>query len=80
VLVNRAAAVARAHGPAAGLDALDGLTPGTGDHRMLVLRAELHHELGQTGEARELMRAAVVATRNDVERRHLQARVDAWSA
>jgi RNA polymerase sigma-70 factor (ECF subfamily) len=80
VLVNRAAAVARAHGPAAGLAALDGLTPGTGDHRMLVLRAELHHELGQTGEARELMRAAVVATRNDVERRHLQARVDAWSA
>jgi predicted RNA polymerase sigma factor len=79
VLVNRAAAIARAQGPAAGLAALDTITTAPGDHRASVLRAELHAELGQFAEARHQMTLAVAATRNDVERRHLRARLDGWS-
>lgn len=76
VLVNRAAAVALAYGPAAGLAALDGLQAAPGDHRLLVLSAELHAELGDLEQARTLMARAVAAARNDVERRHLQGRLD----
>lgn len=87
VLINRAAAVARAHGPRAGLDALDDLVevddpdrpivPGGGS-RLLVLRAELTHEYGLREEARRLMELAVLASRNLVEREHLQRRLAGW--
>ncbi|WP_433784383.1 RNA polymerase sigma factor [Actinomycetospora sp. CA-101289] len=80
VLVNRAAAVAVARGPAAGLEALDAATTAPEDHRALVLRAELHWQLGRVEEARALMRRAVDATRNDVERRHLDGRLATWTA
>ncbi|MFI6324041.1 RNA polymerase sigma factor [Nonomuraea sp. NPDC050556] len=77
VLVNRAAAVALAYGPAAGLAALDGVVAAPGDHRALVLGAELNVELGRLDRARTLMREAVAASRNDVERRHLSGRLAA---
>jgi len=78
VLTNRAAAIALANGPAAGLAALDGIPSAPGDHRGPALRAELHARLGQTDQARTLMRQAVHAARNRVERRHLQQRLDTW--
>jgi RNA polymerase sigma-70 factor (ECF subfamily) len=76
--VNRAAALAAARGPTAGLAALDAVTPAPGDHRALVLRAELHHQLGQVDLARARLAEAVALARNDVERRHLQRRLDSW--
>ena len=79
VLVNRAAAVAVARGPAAGLEALDGVVTAPDDHRALVLRAELHWQLGQAEDARAVMSEAVDATRNDVERRHLTRRLASWA-
>lgn len=78
VLANRAAAIALAHGPAAGLAAIN-IEAAPGDHRLLVLRAELTAELGQLDEARRLMHHALQATRNQVERRHLQRRLDTWT-
>ncbi|MER8236610.1 DUF6596 domain-containing protein [Streptomyces sp. NPDC094049] len=79
VLANRAAAIALARGPAAGLAALDGVPAAPGYHRLLVLRAELTAELGRRTEARQLMHDAIRAARNDVERRHLQRRLDTWT-
>jgi len=79
VLVNRAAAAARAHGPAAGLSALDDLEPAPGDHRHLVLRAELHAELGDLEQARASMTRAVDIAANPVERRHLRRRLADWT-
>lgn len=77
VLVNRAAAVSLASGPAAGLAALEDVVTAPGDHRALVLGAELNAELGRMERARALMAAAVAAARNDVERRHLNRRLAA---
>ncbi|MFD8938938.1 RNA polymerase sigma factor [Streptomyces sp. NPDC059578] len=79
VLANRAAAIALARGPVAGIAALDGVQAAPGDHRLAALRAELTAELGRYPEARELMHHAVRATRNDVERRHLLRRLDTWA-
>ncbi|MFI6528725.1 RNA polymerase sigma factor [Streptomyces uncialis] len=79
VLANRAAAIALAHGPAAGVAALDGVRAAPGDHRLFALRAELTGELGRYSEARQLMHHAIRAARNDVERRHLQRRLDVWA-
>ncbi|MFJ4772348.1 RNA polymerase sigma factor [Streptomyces uncialis] len=79
VLANRAAAIALAHGPAAGLAALNGIQAAPGDHRLPALRAELTAGLGRYPEARQLMRHAIRAARNDVERRHLQRRLNTWS-
>jgi RNA polymerase sigma-70 factor (ECF subfamily) len=79
VQVNRAAAVALARGPRAGLAAADAVVAAPGDHRLLVLRAELHAQLGEPGAARRLMAAALGLAGNDVERRHLQGRLDHWS-
>jgi predicted RNA polymerase sigma factor len=80
VLVNRAAAVALASGAAAGLAATDRVQPAPGDHRLLVLRAELQFQLGREADAAATMRAALAAAGNDVERRHLQDRLDSWTA
>ena len=75
----RAAAVAHAHGPAAGLTALDEVRPAPGEHRHLVLRAELHARLGHLDLARGAMTEAVRAAGNPVERRHLQRRLTDWA-
>lgn len=79
VLVNRAAALAQAHGPAAGLTALDNLQPAPGDHRHLVLRAELHAQLGHLDQATAAMTDAIRAAGNPIERRHLQQRLTHWT-
>lgn len=79
VLANRAAAVALARGPAAGLVAAVGVQAAPGDHRLLVLRAELTAEMGELEAARTLMRQAIEACRNDVERRHLRRRLAEWN-
>lgn len=50
-----------------------------GDHRLLVLRAELNAELGRVDLAIPLLREAIDAARNEVERRHLQRRLDCHS-
>lgn len=71
VLANRAAAVALAAGPAAGLAALGDLDEG---HLVHALRAELLAELGQREAAAAAFRTARDAARNDVERRHLTER------
>ncbi|MFI5619755.1 RNA polymerase sigma factor [Streptomyces sp. NPDC051567] len=79
VLANRAAAIALARGPAAGLAALDGVQAAPGDHRLLALRAELTAGLGRHPEAQQLMHHAIRAARNDIERRHLQRQLNAWT-
>lgn len=76
MLVNRAAAVTLARGPEAGLAAAVDAAPG--DHRLL-LRAELHGRLGRPELAAELLRQALPATRNEVERRHLRRRLASWT-
>jgi predicted RNA polymerase sigma factor len=77
VELNRAVAVAMAHGPAAGLaiaDALLGEPLLEGYHLLPAVRADLLAKLGRTGEARaELLRAAGLA-RNERERRILEER------
>ncbi|MEO6714714.1 MAG: DUF6596 domain-containing protein [Mycobacteriales bacterium] len=78
-LVNRAAAVAKARGAQAGLLALDEIRPAPGDHRAALLRAELHHQLGEYDVARSHLTSAIDAAQNDVERRHLEARLTDWS-
>ena len=78
VAVNRAAAVAAARGPRAGLDALAGVRAAPADHRALVLEADLHHRLGDGATAVACLERAVTVTRNDVERRHLVRRLETW--
>jgi RNA polymerase sigma factor (sigma-70 family) len=69
VRLNRAVAVAEASGPAAGLDALAGLTlPG---HRLPATRAELLARLGRLDEARTSYDEAIGRCANLAERAHL---------
>ena len=77
VLTNRAAAVALARGPEEGLAALDEIDAARDDHRLLLLRAELTDQLGQRRLAQDYMRRAIAATRNDVQRQHLERRLAA---
>ena len=79
VLANRAAAVAMAHGPAAGIAAAESIKAAPGDHRLLILRAELTAATGDPDVARALLRQAIDCCRNDVERRYLERRLDEWS-
>lgn len=73
VALNRAVAVAELRGPAAGLDALDGVDL-EGSHLLHAARAELLRRLGQGAAADAAYgRAAALAT-NEVERAHLEAR------
>jgi RNA polymerase sigma-70 factor, ECF subfamily len=68
VELNRAVAVAEAHGPQAGLEIVDRLElPG---YRYLhSTRAELLSRLGRTAEARDAYRQALVLVREEAERR-----------
>lgn len=77
VPVSRAVAVARVHGPAVGLRALDeaARSPALArSHRVEVVRAHLLEELGDVTSARTAYRNAARATRSEPERRHLLAR------
>jgi RNA polymerase sigma factor (sigma-70 family) len=79
VALNRAVAVGFAHGPQAGLDALDQLS----DHPELATygylaaaRADFLRRLGRTSEARTAYTEALILTSNTVERRFLASRLD----
>ncbi len=67
----RAVAVAKVHGPAAGLEALDGVPE---DHYTLAVRATLHLELGERDRARALFEQAAGLATNDAEAAHLRRR------
>ena len=75
--LNRAVAVGRAHGPAAGLAIVDSLASEAAlkDYPLLpAVRADLLAELGRSDEARAEFERAASMTRNDRERALFQAR------
>lgn len=72
----RAVAVAEDRGPAAGLAALEGVEI-PASHRPAAVRAELLARAGDVVAARAAYDQAIVACGNDVERAHLQTRLDA---
>ena len=72
----RAVAVAEQHGPAAGLDALEGLDVPE-SHRPAAVRAELLSRAGDLDAARAAYDQAIAACRNEVEKAFLVARRDA---
>lgn len=71
----RAVAVAEAHGPRAGLSALDGIDL-PGSHRLLAVRAELLIRNGEREQGLAALNEAIALCRNDSERAHLQSRRD----
>lgn len=72
VRLNRAVAVAERDGPAAGLDALDGVA--LRGHRLPAVRAELLARAGRRDEALAAYDAAIAVCGNDAEREHLRTR------
>jgi predicted RNA polymerase sigma factor len=71
VELNRAVAVSRAYGPAAGLELVDALTdvPALrGYHLLPSVRGDLLSRLGRTDEARAEFERAASLTRNERER------------
>jgi len=77
VRLNRAVAVAEAQGPRAGLELLVGLDETLPDnHRLAAVRADFARREGDLALARASYRQAIVLCANDVERAHLQARLD----
>jgi RNA polymerase sigma-70 factor (ECF subfamily) len=79
VALNRAAAVARRDGAAAGLAAIEAaLSQGGLDGYYLAhsARAEMQRRLGLTAAARAAYERALGLTRQPAERRFLQARLD----
>ena len=78
VALNRAVAVGLAHGPAAGLSALDALAaePQLAGYAYLpAARADFLRRLGRADEARTAYEEAVLLTENDVERAFLADRL-----
>ena len=73
VALNRAIAVAEVHGPAAALEAVDGLDLG-GYHLFHSTRADLLRRLGRDDEAAAAYEAALALAENDAERRFLAER------
>ncbi|MGZ4541034.1 MAG: RNA polymerase sigma factor [Blastococcus sp.] len=77
VELNRAVAVSRAYGPAAGLDLVDALVgvPALRDYHLLPsVRGDLLLQLGRSEEARAEFERAASSTRNERERALLLAR------
>ena len=82
VELNRAVAVSRAYGPAAGLELVDALTdvPALrGYHLLPSVRGDLLEQLGRLAEARAEFEAAAAQTRNERERALLLDRAAACS-
>lgn len=78
VRLNRAVAVAEAESPRAGLSLLEGLDGVLrDDHRVPAVRADLARRSGDVELARASYRKAIDLCPNDVERTHLQARLQA---
>ena len=75
----RAVAVAEQHGPAAGLDALEGLEVPE-SHRPAAVRAELLSRAGDVDAAQAAYDQAIAACRNEVETAFLVAQRDALPA
>jgi RNA polymerase sigma-70 factor (ECF subfamily) len=74
--LNRAVAVAMAHGPERGLALMEPLASELeGYHWFHSARADLWRRLGRRGEAAEAYRRALDLARNDVERRFLEGRL-----
>ncbi|MGZ4622142.1 MAG: RNA polymerase sigma factor [Blastococcus sp.] len=83
VELNRAVAVSRAYGPAAGLDLVDALVgvPALRDYHLLPsVRGDLLLQLGRSEEARAEFERAASSTRNERERALLLARAAAARA
>ena len=83
VRLNRAAAISKAHGPAAGLDALDGIAVDASAASELdsyryyhAARGDFLLRLERWAEAAEAYRRALALTVNDSERRFLARRLD----
>ena len=85
VALNRAVAVGMAHGPSAGLDALnspatlDGLTPEsalTGYHLLHSVRGDLLMKLRRYAEARQEIERAIALTQNSREQKLLHEKVE----
>jgi len=65
VALNRAVAVSMAHGPAAGLDALDAIAPAlAGYHLLHSVRGDLLMKMGHFPEARDEIQRAIAMTKN----------------
>jgi predicted RNA polymerase sigma factor len=76
VALNRAVAVAMAHGPAAGLALIDGLAEELdGYHLLHSARADLLRRLDRREEAVEAYRRALALAANPVERGFLERRL-----
>jgi RNA polymerase sigma-70 factor, ECF subfamily len=75
VALNQAVAIAEAHGPAAGLDTVDGLgSPElSGYYLFHATRADLLRRLGRTAEAAEAYETARALTANAAEQAFLDA-------
>lgn len=76
VRLNRAVAVAEAHGPRAGLALLEGLDEILiFNHRLPAVRGELARRAGDTELARASYGAALALCANEAERSYLSARL-----
>jgi RNA polymerase sigma factor (sigma-70 family) len=76
VALNRAVAVGMAQGPAAGLEALDGIASAlAGYHLFPSVRGDLLMKLGRFPEAREEIEQAIVMTQNAREQELLRDRL-----
>ena len=64
VALNRAVAVSMAHGPAAGLDALDTISTLAGYHLLHSVRGELLMKMGNFPEAHKEIERAIALTKN----------------
>jgi RNA polymerase sigma-70 factor (ECF subfamily) len=74
--LGRAVAIAEAHGPTAGIAALDALVDR--DQRWWAIRAELLARQGRSEAAVEAMRASLHDPLPDAEREHRERRITAW--
>jgi RNA polymerase sigma-70 factor (ECF subfamily) len=78
VELNRAVAVAKADGPAAGLALADALAASgrlAGYHLLPATRADLLRQLGRAAEARAAYEEALALVPTEAERRFLEARL-----
>jgi predicted RNA polymerase sigma factor len=79
VALNRAIALGEAHGPQAGLDALDELSGEpqlAGYHYLASARGEFLRRLHRTGDARLAFQEALMLVENQVERDYLEHRLN----
>jgi RNA polymerase sigma-70 factor (ECF subfamily) len=79
VALNRAVAVAKVHGPAAALMALERLDSDpklAGYHLLLAVRGHLLQEVGRPAEAANCFRASLQCPCSEPERRFLQRKLE----